>query len=711
MSHLPALIYEGDVTNSPPRQPASKSLQATLVKSLPGSTQTLASDNSSFVDDVYSAASKNTRGISEWIPIQELLDLLPHVPGMPDVRASRESLREVGRKGRETDMYTPFVSAMSAYINPAWTLANTSSRVDKDLLGATMNAAKSRAPDLTLFPFAHSELSQADFSLAETLGEFKNDVKWEPFQDYADGIQDGTSNTAQSTRGQLVTYLNAVQALQPRTRVFLFYVNKDQCRILCHTRAGTQVTHLFAYAETDHLHTFLWRLSHASRAARGHDTTISEVKTTGAEEEEARLQLGLKQKDALLKIDMQKAMVQKNAVTIPYLYASAPFTNNHLSAVGQASRCYRAWDPASQRIVLLKESWRSDDQEAEHLIIASLHEGNVPHIPTVLVAGDVRCNAFPSAMLAGNDNPHQTPYVVERDEAGNLKRQRRLLHYRLVIKEFGISLSEFQSTRQFALCLLHGVEAHKGACDVGILHRDISVGNIIIYEGSGLLIDWERAKRFSDNGPVATKCTGTRQFMSIHILQQAENGETLFKHRVNDDLESFIYVALWTAARYAPNSMSEGILHDFLLQFDSTTTIAKRKLALQDPDVAVFGLELQSVGLQTIFVEFFRTLYYVLPDWERVVAFRHRADARKRDEAIMEGKAKALWLFDHEWMIDLLSSVVVAPESAHMWPAGDKAEHNLSKFHPAMHQSKRDLEEGGLGPHAKRFHGSASTNN
>lgn len=38
--------------------------------------------------------------------------------------------------------------------------------------------------------------------------------------------------------------------------------------------------------------------------------------------------------------------------------------------------------------------------------------------------------------------------------------------------------------------------AHKDAYDAGILHRDISPGNIIIHEGSGLLIDWDLSRPF-----------------------------------------------------------------------------------------------------------------------------------------------------------------------------------------------------------------------
>jgi len=36
--------------------------------------------------------------------------------------------------------------------------------------------------------------------------------------------------------------------------------------------------------------------------------------------------------------------------------------------------------------------------------------------------------------------------------------------------------------------------AHQGAYKVGFLHRDLSPGNIVIYEGCGYLIDWDMVK-------------------------------------------------------------------------------------------------------------------------------------------------------------------------------------------------------------------------
>jgi tRNA A-37 threonylcarbamoyl transferase component Bud32 len=54
----------------------------------------------------------------------------------------------------------------------------------------------------------------------------------------------------------------------------------------------------------------------------------------------------------------------------------------------------------------------------------------------------------------------------------------------------------------FKVCLHHStcmilycaIAAHHRASELGILHRDISVGNIINVKGTGFLIDWELAK-------------------------------------------------------------------------------------------------------------------------------------------------------------------------------------------------------------------------
>jgi thiamine kinase-like enzyme len=85
---------------------------------------------------------------------------------------------------------------------------------------------------------------------------------------------------------------------------------------------------------------------------------------------------------------------------------------------------------------------------------------------------------------------------------------RTLQHYRLVLREIGGSLTLFSHFRDVlaAMCdalqgedtylttilPLRDLAAHRESY-YDVFHRDISAGNIIIYDGGGLLIDWDRS--------------------------------------------------------------------------------------------------------------------------------------------------------------------------------------------------------------------------
>ncbi|KAG2740242.1 hypothetical protein P692DRAFT_20678748, partial [Suillus brevipes Sb2] len=88
--------------------------------------------------------------------------------------------------------------------------------------------------------------------------------------------------------------------------------------------------------------------------------------------------------------------------------------------------------------------------------------------------------------------------------------------------------------------------AHKDAFELAkVLHRDLSVGNVVIYKGKGYLIDWDLAKLVNINGPRQTTCTGTWQFMSAYLVEHK-----YAIHSVKDDLESSFYVVLWTTLKF-----------------------------------------------------------------------------------------------------------------------------------------------------------------
>lgn len=121
----------------------------------------------------------------------------------------------------------------------------------------------------------------------------------------------------------------------------------------------------------------------------------------------------------------------------------------------------------------------------------------------------------------------------------------------LAISPAGRALDSFATMSELLNALRDAIKAHRSLYMVGkILHRDISVNNIIITDPdcangfSGLLIDLDLAKQVGSGRSGARHQTGTVEFMAIEVLHKVAH---TFRH----DLESFLYVLLWICGRKA----------------------------------------------------------------------------------------------------------------------------------------------------------------
>ncbi|KAH8927651.1 hypothetical protein BT69DRAFT_1258121 [Atractiella rhizophila] len=228
------------------------------------------------------------------------------------------------------------------------------------------------------------------------------------------------------------------------------------------------------------------------------------------------------------------------------------FTRAHRCPLGRGTRCFIAYDEELDRAVLLKDTWRKEASAEEGKVYEDLKKSGVPNLFNVLAYEDVedvdeRCNS-------------QRVIFKYKDQSGQEK-EKVLCHCRLVLDRVGRSLNEFETERELVVALRDALIAHKVAFEnAGLLHRDISAGNIILNtkdaEERGFLIDWELAKVQTSADTRLNERAGTYRFLSIRLLEDIGNTIAV-KHELQDDLESFFYVLYWMAARHAPNAMTD----------------------------------------------------------------------------------------------------------------------------------------------------------
>ncbi|KAH8977385.1 hypothetical protein EDB86DRAFT_2817875 [Lactarius hatsudake] len=305
--------------------------------------------------------------------------------------------------------------------------------------------------------------------------------------------------------GQLIAYTSAIHRSQFRVFSFSVVLFGNTGRLLRWDRSGVIYTEPFNWStEPDTLFEFLWRLNFLSDVKRGYDTTVTSIADDEAEAALSKLRTyqGL---ENVAKADLHKFLVRDdhtlNGQIKYYIAPSAVWDSESL--FGRSTFGYIAYDPETRNLVYLKDFWRTDRDgiQKEGDVYRELHDAQVSNIARLGLAGDVPllpecgrtdCPAVQRTMTQGfvkdwcPGQPCVDPYV----------------HYRLVLETLGSPLNTFKSTRELCKVIRDAITAHTGAYErVGILHRDVSAGNILITEdGSGILIDWDLSKKVVKGG-------------------------------------------------------------------------------------------------------------------------------------------------------------------------------------------------------------------
>lgn len=159
-----------------------------------------------------------------------------------------------------------------------------------------------------------------------------------------------------------------------------------------------------------------------------------------------------------------------------------------------------------------------------------------------------------------------------------------------------------------------------------ILHRDISVGNLMYDLRDGILYgivnDYDNAVILDQDGnpqaPPSTHRTGTIPFMALDLLAPEPPARHLYRH----DLESFFYVLVWTAVffpREGRNSASAAKL-DRWCNGNAKQRFDAKYTDVMDPRMIE----------RLKFTDSFRALVDVAGDLHGLVCFGHTALIRSQ---------------------------------------------------------------------------------
>ncbi|KAF9257408.1 hypothetical protein L218DRAFT_841328, partial [Marasmius fiardii PR-910] len=228
----------------------------------------------------------------------------------------------------------------------------------------------------------------------------------------------------------------------------------------------------------------------AGAATRGHDPSVVPLNKDGDGRRRAsrtRQILGMGENETVYEFTIDDEKDGKKHV---FLGGRVAMRTEDPAPVGRSTRGFYVTTPETidlagpmmdplSHVHYLKETWRycdADDLKPEGTIYHRLQEAQVPHVPTILASGDAI-------------GEWQTTVSVVKKKKGAVDRHQ---HYFIVMKEVGRPLTKFELQKEFIGAMRDALEAHQKAYEIAhILHRDISVGNVLIFRRGGLLIDWE----------------------------------------------------------------------------------------------------------------------------------------------------------------------------------------------------------------------------
>ncbi|KAK0222210.1 hypothetical protein IW262DRAFT_1553092 [Armillaria fumosa] len=355
---------------------------------------------------------------------------------------------------------------------------------------------------------------------------------------------------ATSTRGRMVEHARDLYASQRRSHLYSVLIGQRCARFFRWDRGTVLVSRSFPYRQQPHLLiAFLSRIAELSPTEMGYDDT-----TALASAEEETLARGALRDylDPFLPCQFFRIHVPDTLGPGCDVIIGPPIAEAS-TVVGRCTTGFSAYNMATRQVEFLKDSWRDETMHGkESEFLRTLNENGVRYVPTLTCGGDVPGHVTTNHVYAkALWNCGSTSVCVRR-------RQKNLT------KEIGKNLLTFQSGKHLLQVTLDAFIAHRDAFEkCGLLHRDVSGGNILILSnGEGMLNDWDLAIHMDECQTNQRQLvrTGTWRYTSTRLLNCPSKINEL-----QDDLESFIHVVMYHSLRYVRHNKVDrlpGILYE-----------------------------------------------------------------------------------------------------------------------------------------------------
>ncbi|EGO04175.1 hypothetical protein SERLA73DRAFT_67889 [Serpula lacrymans var. lacrymans S7.3] len=132
------------------------------------------------------------------------------------------------------------------------------------------------------------------------------------------------------------------------------------------------------------------------------------------------------------------------------------------------------------------------------------------------------------------------------------------VHHRIVFEEVAQPIYTLKYLADVLRIMIHGTTSLQLLHKYGWVHRDVSTGNLLVYEGNGKMGDLEFTKK-SDQESTHEIRTGTLNFMAVEVeaqrynfkpsladpLADAPTSRSAFRYNPLHDLESMWWIGVW----------------------------------------------------------------------------------------------------------------------------------------------------------------------